>query len=302
MKLGAMCVEQILERMKSPLALVAGNIPGCVLAGPDHATFDLDGTKVCLVMDGAQCLQFTGDIGRRQVTGKRAFEKVRGHCRSPYVFKYSLGKGCVNLVSEFYLCDSTLTKRLIKHAKDAIKQETGAGLDMPRRPEKALSSATIDEIQEVLEQLPYGFRRTESGWMGSYNSSRFLHRIVAAASAVQGAETLRFEIGGDLLRGDDPRVLDALALFFLDANACTRYARFSLSETAAGTFIPLIETVLPVELLTVRSACAHLAALVTGADHVRAEAAGLASPGVADAYLRFRSGAMRSGRKTAQHD
>lgn len=138
--------------------------------------------------------------------------------------------------------------------------------------------------------------------MGSYNSSRFLHRIVAAASAVQGAETLRFEIGGDLLRGDDPRVLDALALFFLDANACTRYARFSLSETAAGTFIPLIETVLPVELLTVRSACAHLAALVTGADHVRAEAAGLASPGVADAYLRFRSGAMRSGRKTAQHD
>ncbi len=66
--------------------------------------------------------------------------------------------------------------------------------------------------------------------------------------------------------------------------------------------MPVIETVIPVEFLTARSACNYLSALVSGAETVRAETAALADPEIAAAYLRFYKPAMRWNRGNAHHD
>jgi len=125
---------------------------------------------------------------------------------------------------------------------------------------------------------------------------------MAAAYATQGVGMVRFEISDDPLSGDDTRVLDALAQLFLEANTKTRFVRYGLTPMRGGKLVPVMETILPLGLLTENSARAHLAALSVGAARVRAEVKALADPSVAEAYLRFTEPALRLPTGAACHD
>ena len=162
--------------------------------------------------------------------------------------------------------------------------------------------SVLENIDAVLEEVSFGFRRTESGWAGSCDTRSFCHRITAGLSEVDGAYALRFETSGQPVKSGGAEVEAAIALFLMEANAQTRLVRFSLTSTAAGALAPVVEAVLPVDLLNSRSANAFLSALVVGGTRVRDEAAALAEAAIAGIYLRFNGLAGNAKREKARHD
>ncbi|HOC67763.1 MAG TPA: hypothetical protein PKO23_03070 [Candidatus Hydrogenedentes bacterium] len=272
----------------------------CTFHSPDHASFMLKTKHVNVKYDGDSCLSFflnTNFSGRLQLR-----RYVRTYCRHPEPYKVILKDGKPFLLLELWTGESCQTEAVLEHAIHVVSHMTGQGGGASARDSASLPTDTHDSIQQILEQLPYQFRLSESGWTGGYDTSHFFNRIMAAAYAAQGVGMVRFEISDDPLSGDDTRVLDALARLFLEANAKTRFVRYGLTPTRGGKLVPVMESVIPLSLLTENSARAHLAALSVGAARVRAEVKALADPSVAEAYLRFTEPALRLPTGAACHD
>lgn len=303
MNLSVSIEGQIKERMKSPLALLSGHACRLKLLGPDCAEIICQGKKISVLLDGDNCLCFRlVPVGDAHISGEQALHYAQRHCRRPFPFKYAFRNDGLQLLSEFWTVESTRPDIMLKHVSAWIRHCTKGATGAHKFIEETLPGKTVADIQALLEGLPYGFRPADSGWVGSFDTQFNFYRIKAAASTAQGLATIRFEICGDLLSGDNTRVSDALALFLLEANAQTRFVRFGLTSPREGHLLPAIETVLPLELLTERSARAHLAALVVGAARVRAEINALANPDLAEAYLRFSVPAVRLRGEAGHHE
>lgn len=289
--------QRLKQRLLSPLARLANEVPDLEVCSPTKGLLESAAGAFAVEAENEHTIRITrtGSGCKGPLEGD-PFELLQRQHALPAPCKVCVDGTQLVMASEFWLDEGTPTTTLLEVLKiGAASLDIGRSLLTDAQERRSLRPQKRDlsaakRLAEVLPGLAVPFVERSSGWAGTLDTPRFLHRIRAEVLAGPQGDMIRVATTGDAANAEEHIVARAVACFLAEAAARFRLVRFSLDRPSPEVrkMLPVTETVFPASLLTKRTFQSYLEAIIAGSTRTRDEASALTSPEVAQAYLTHR--------------